>query len=163
MARQIDQKVEETPKTVKETRLSTKENYFNTAQGRGWLYGAGAFLILMVVFILGMSVNAHRRPVYKQGMMTAGLMAPGGERGIRTHGMFGDSIDATSGTRLHGVVTAVNGSTFTVAGNGATKEVSTNSSTQFSGGDQVKVNDSVLVAGTNNNGTFTATQVVINP
>ncbi|HET9721825.1 MAG TPA: DUF5666 domain-containing protein [Candidatus Saccharimonadales bacterium] len=66
-------------------------------------------------------------------------------------------------SRLRGVVTAVNSNSFTLAGGGATNTVQTNGSTQYRNGSQVKVNDSVMVAGTTSNGTFTASVVAINP
>ena len=76
---------------------------------------------------------------------------------------FGSRNLLSSTDRITGVVTAVNGSSFTVAGHGATNTVSTDSSTQYQGGDSVKVNDSVMAFGSTSNNTFTATQVAINP
>ncbi len=65
--------------------------------------------------------------------------------------------------RIEGVVTAVNGSILTIAGNGATNDVTTNSSTRYIGSSQPKVDDTVVVDGTISGGTFTATQIVVNP
>lgn len=65
-------------------------------------------------------------------------------------------------TFVHGVVTAVNGDSFTVAGNGTSKVVKTNSSTVYNNsGNKVAVNDTVSVMGTTNGETFTATRVYI--
>lgn len=83
-------------------------------------------------------------------------------RQTRSLGRFGIAGSNSQDT-ARGVITSVNGTNFTVAGNGSTQQVSTSSSTQYQGGDQVKVNDSVVAYGTTNNGTLSATQVVINP
>ena len=69
---------------------------------------------------------------------------------------------SSSKIRIEGVVTAVNGSSITVAGHGATNTVTTNSSTQYVGGSQPKVNDTVVALGSISNDTFTATQISIN-
>lgn len=70
---------------------------------------------------------------------------------------------ASNGSIVEGVVTAANTAALTVAGNGTTSTVSTTSSTQYQGGSQAAVNDTVIVTGTTTNGTFTATKIVINP
>jgi hypothetical protein len=66
-------------------------------------------------------------------------------------------------SRIEGVVTQVNGSTFTIAGHGVTNDVDTNTSTQYSGGSQVRVNDTIVALGTVSGGRFTATHVILNP
>jgi len=64
--------------------------------------------------------------------------------------------------RLTGVVTQVNGGSFTIAGNGTTKSVTTNSTTTYDTTPKtVASNDSVIVTGTDTNGTFTAVSVRI--
>ena len=93
---------------------------------------------------------------------------PGGGFGFERRGLGGDGFDSNvtvdGQTRLSGVVTSVSGSGFTVAGHGVTTNVTTNSSTQYrNGSSQVKQNDSVLVLGTDSNGTITASQIIINP
>lgn len=66
-------------------------------------------------------------------------------------------------SRIQGVVTAVNGSTLTVSGGGATNTVTVSGSTQYTNGTKAAVNDSVVVFGTVNNGSFTASRIVLNP
>ena len=83
-------------------------------------------------------------------------MGDGGMRGGR---QFGSGVQANS---LVGVVTAVNGSGFTVAGDGTTETVNTSSDTRFVGATSVKVNDSVRVLGTVSGSTWTATGVFVN-
>ncbi len=65
------------------------------------------------------------------------------------------------GNRLNGVVTAVNGSSFTLAGQGTTKTIQTSGTTVYSGGSTVKVNDSVNVVYSGSGDTLTATRVTI--
>jgi len=62
---------------------------------------------------------------------------------------------------LMGVVTASDSTGFTVAWNGSTTRVNTDSSTTVTG-DTVAVNDTVRVVGTETNGTWTATKVLVN-
>ncbi len=64
---------------------------------------------------------------------------------------------------LQGVVTAKNGNLITVIGNGTTNNVTTNSSTQYIGGNSVAINDTVIVVGEYNNNTFIAQTIEINP
>ena len=76
--------------------------------------------------------------------------------------MMGGQGSTDSSTRVFGVVTAVDGSTLTVAGNGTTKKVVINDSTQYYGAAQpVKVNDSVTITGATSGDTFTAGRIVI--
>lgn len=95
----------------------------------------------------------------EQGFHESGIRMMG-ERGGHMAGGFSrfDNADATRGT-----VTNISGDSFTLAGNGAATQVKTSSSTQYRGGNQVKVNDTVIAFGTTTNGTLNATQVIINP
>lgn len=92
------------------------------------------------------------------------LLAPMGQMMERHHG-GGDLInptDGTTSTRLTGVVTQASGDSFTIAGNGTTKTITTNSSTVYAPESQkAAVNDSVVVIGKDANGTFTASSVHI--
>lgn len=75
-------------------------------------------------------------------------------------GSFGDTSDSTNGTRVSGVVIAVDGSTITVAGNGTTTKVVVNDSTTYTGDDKpAAVNDTIMVVGTKSDDTITATRV----
>lgn len=151
MARQVD------APTEKETAPSN--HYTTFSNGRGWLYGLAGLVILVIVFIAGAAVGNHRniaRGVF-YGNQGAGVIGP-----RRAMGGLGRGLYSTQ-NRISGVVTSVNGSTFTVAGNGSTTTVTTSSSTQYQGGNSVMQNDSVLVYGTLSNNTFNAAQIVINP
>lgn len=89
-----------------------------------------------------------------------GTMQGGGMMGPR--GDFNDSTDSSGTTRLNGVVTAVDGSTITVAGNGTTTKVVVNDTTTYTGDDKpAVVNDTIMVVGTKDGDTLTATRVVI--
>lgn len=88
-----------------------------------------------------------------------GMHGSYGNRMMDEHGygiMFG-------GDRVVGTVTAVDGSSFTVAGDGSTTKVTTDDSTRYTYGNQVKVNDTVMVLGNTSGGTLKADRVVINP
>jgi len=81
---------------------------------------------------------------------------------MRQHPQDGltNPTDGTQYTRLNGVVTQVSGSSFTIAGNGTTKTITTDGDTDYNTTDKkVTVNDSVVVIGTDSNGTFTAKNV----
>lgn len=120
----------------------------------GFLFWAG--LAATFFFVRGHSPlfegNVIRRDIdvgFRGGM--------GGMHGF-VRGQFNDSE-----SRLTGVVTKVDGKNFTIAGSGSTNDITTNDSTQYTSGSSVSVNDTVVVSGTISGGTFTATQVVINP
>lgn len=72
-----------------------------------------------------------------------------------------DTSTSTSSTRLSGVVTAVSGDTITVAGGGTTTKVTATGSTNYTGSSEpAKVNDSIVVVGTqNSDGSLTATSI----
>ena len=160
MAKQIEEK---------ENTAHSRNNWYSTnSGGRGLAYGAGAVIVLLIVFMLGAAAAGHHR-VYRTGGFYGGGPGPvtvgmgRGERVFMHSGNFGGTVTDNGQTRTTGVVTAVNGSSFTLAGNGATTNVTTNGSTQYQNGNTVKVNDTVMVVGTTSNNTLTATSVVINP
>ncbi len=166
MARSTDKP--EPEKVVKEAPVErpVQRNYFSTSNQRGVLYGLLVFVALLIVFAAGAAAANHHRAAFRTasfaggpGTAYAGPMRGGHERGFMTGGKF----DSNGQSRVMGVVTSVNGSSFTLAGNGSTTNVTTNSSTQYQGGNSVKQNDTVLVRGTSSSGNITAAQVVINP
>lgn len=127
------------------------------------LVPAAIMALVAVILLAGAFALGHHaerwdmRPAPLNHKMSAMLPPPsfGGQH------RFGSLLNSDS--RAAGVVTAVNGDKFTVASNGATKDVTTNSSTQYEGGDSVKVNDTVLVTGATSGGQFTADRILINP
>lgn len=135
-----------------------KNNYVNTTVHKGWLIAAGVAIVVILILMAAsvgrrFSVNHNEVAFGRRGGFSLVQKAPlrfGGESG-------------TAQNRLTGVVTAVNGSSFTIAGDGATNTVTTNSSTQWQGASSVKTNDSVVVLGNLSNNTFTATEVAVNP
>src|SRR6478752_2477981 len=92
MAKQIDQKSENVTEETKH--VTTKPNYFTTAPGKGWLYGAGAFFVLLVVFALGSAAADHHQ-VQPGGTVFGGPKA-GFERHMRTGGGQGLMESGTS-------------------------------------------------------------------
>jgi hypothetical protein len=155
------QKNEEKVKEEKKT-----SSYSTFTNNRGWLYGLLALIAVVLIFMAGAGLaDHHRGVVYRSGNIASGPGAPGGfrEHGFMMGGGFGGNVTVNGQSRDEGVVTSVSGNNFTLAGHGATANVTTNSSTQYQGGNTVKQNDTVVVYGTQSNGTLTATQVVINP
>jgi hypothetical protein len=135
-------------------------HYVAMGNKRNWLVG-GVLVILVLLLVGALAHGRNERPGrFGKNFGGYGMMQRQGRGFMGAGGNFGGT---TNQNRITGTVTAVNGSTFTVAGGGSTNDVTTNSSTQYQGGAQPKVNDTVVVFGTTNNGTFTATQVVINP
>ena len=163
MAKSTDNKTEQ---EAQPARVSTDKPKIVNLQAHHmpWLYGLLGIIVLILVFIAGVSAADHRGA--NRAFPGAKVMALRGEFGVQKHGFgpFGGGMASNNGqTRTRGVVTSISGSSFTIAGNGSTTNVDTNSSTQYQNGNQVKQNDSVLVFGTNSKGTITATQIVINP
>ena len=158
---------EDTPETKatesKNTESKTTETNTVTIS-RTWAYGlGGAFIILIALMVVVGVAGRHERVM--QGMRPGGF-----HRGLSTgtrprRFMMGGNGQGTvnSANQVSGVVTAVNGSSFTLAGFGSTTNVTTDSSTQYQGGNTVKVNDTVVALGTTTGGTLTATEVSINP
>ena len=134
--------------------------YINATLHKGWLAAAGAVIVLFLAFGVGMAAGRFSDPhTFERGISSRNVMMGGG-------GMFGHhegGFLSSNQNRVVGTVTAVNGANFTVAGQGSTEEVTTNSSTQYHGGSSVKVNDTVMAMGTTDNGVLTATRIVVNP
>ena len=166
MAKSPDNKVEQPQHAVSHSTNRTDKIINIQPQHRPWIYAVVAVIALMIAFAIGVSAANHRdnrvfqNAKFTQGPGEAGLM-PMGERHFTTGGGFGTGTGIQN--RLTGVVTSVNGDTFTVAGGGSTNQVTTNSSTQYQNGSSVKVNDTVTVFGTISNNTLTATQIIVNP
>lgn len=155
------EKVEEKPVSDSNGNLGYKNQH-------KLLFSLIGVLLVLLILLVGIRIGGHNNDGFYTntkigrgpGMMSRGFTTYGdGERGF----MNGGTTLMNGRTRTDGVVTAVNGDGFAIAGHGATSNITTNSSTQYQNGNTVKVNDSVLVFGTNNSGTITATQIVINP
>src|SRR4051812_16005669 len=128
MARQADKPVE----------TQTGPNHYSTFNNnRGWLYGLAGLVVLILVFMAGAGIANHRHG--EMGFKYGGVArAPGGFGGGRRFGGAGQGTVTINGqTRTSGVVTSVNGSSFTLAGHGSTTNVTTSGSTQYQGGNQV--------------------------
>lgn len=135
--------------------------------------GIVATVIIVALFIGGWSfIMSHaqtqtsqygRLRAYSQnqnGNSSAGNGSYGGG-GFRRNGFGGGSQGQTAAFR--GVITAVNGDTLTVAGQGKSVTVTESDSTTISGDKtDVAVNDTIVVYGTtNSDGSISATQIVV--
>lgn len=88
--------------------------------------------------------------------------------GDRTYSVSQSSSDGltttttnTTYTQTQGVVTAVNSDNIVVAGGGKTQTVKTNTSTTYANGTKPAVNDTVVIVGTKDGATITATQIAV--
>jgi hypothetical protein len=146
------------PAAQTNTVSTTRPSAFNH---HGWLTGLLIAIVVLLIFMAGMAVSNHRNGVVF-GPSKA-IRTQAGGFGPRHSGGFGGRTADNGQTRAAGVVTSVDGSSFTLAGNGSTTNVTTSGSTQYKDGNQVKQNDSVIVWGTESNGIISAAQIVINP
>jgi hypothetical protein len=88
--------------------------------------------------------------------------------GNRTYNLRQSSSDGltttttnTTYTETQGVVTAVNSDNIVVAGGGKTQTITTNASTTYANGTKPAVNDTVVIVGTSDGTTITATQIAV--
>ncbi len=124
---------------------------------RGWAWPLAVVVIAIMAFMFAGMIFAF-------SWWNGGYGFNGTDRFDMMNGRYGMHSWTTAGRdRLFGTVTSVSGDSFTVAGNGSSTTVKTDSSVQYTYGDQVKVNDSVLVYGTKDNGTLKASRIIINP
>ncbi|HKX73425.1 MAG TPA: hypothetical protein VJM32_05395 [Candidatus Saccharimonadales bacterium] len=126
---------------------------------------AGGLVILALGFGAGwLSRNETNDRLIGPGFAHKADVFEGSRPMMKQH-LGGEDVNPTDGTEyshLSGVVTQVNGDTFTIAGNGTTKTIKTNGSTTYNvTTNKVKVNDSVIVKGSKSGDTFTATGVSI--
>jgi len=174
------------PETKETTTTTTTKEQPNVAEkpkrtlpklSTGWwvLIAVFAFFALLGVFAIGsaavhMASNRATRAVGIYGEQ--GVIVQNDGNGFRTGGMMGGrrylddtsttTTTTTTTTRLSGVVTAVDGSMITVAGNGTTNKVIVNDSTTYTGSTKpAAVNDTIIAVGTTSGDTFTATRVVL--
>jgi hypothetical protein len=112
-------------------------------------------VVIVVIFVAGLFIG-HGGGRY--GMNRVVSYRFGGPGGGMMSAQFGANQD-----HIQGVVTNVNGSSLTIAGDGTTNTVQTTSSTQYIGGNSAAVNDTVSVVGSISNSAFTATRIIINP
>lgn len=166
------------PSTDKKTSAKSSDKPSQTTSGSKWIiYSLMAFVATFgVVAIVFSAQNASSKNDEIQSVMRGKIMQefrtddtmPDQGRGMRG-GMMGRggefdvdmSVD-TYITRVNGVVTAVDGSIITVAGNGTTTKVVVSDDTIFIGDDKpAMVNDTIMAIGTLNGDTFTASRIVL--
>lgn len=144
------------------TAQTDNPRWYSTAPARrGWW-----IVISSVVILILAAAALAAAAAYRVSGGGHGASRPLGiERRIIAGGLSGlqKGAAANGQTRKLGVVTAVNGSNFTLAANGKTTQVTTSSSTQYRGGSQVKVDDTVIATGNTSGGTLDASRVNINP
>lgn len=132
-------------------------------------------LYLIIVIIGSMIFHAARQTqtTGANGNSTSSAQRfgrPGmsGMSGDRTYNVSQSNSDGltttttnTTYTQTQGVITAVNSDNVVVAGGGKTQTIKTNSSTTYVGDTKPAVNDTVVIVGTKDGDTITATQVQV--
>jgi hypothetical protein len=116
--------------------------------------------VVFIILLAGAFRQAHDR---QEAARTFDRSSSFGldDRRMMRGGMMNDRDDISDTTHVSGVVTSIDGSIITVAGNGSSKKVTINDKTEYFGAAQpVKVNDSVQIKGTTSGETFTATRIL---
>jgi hypothetical protein len=132
-----------------------------------WVVLAGVLIVAFILLCAG-SFDLSKTYTIHAGYGSRGLISAGPGGGI-TKGMgfsrsgTGGFVYSSNANLVSGVVTAVNGSTLTVAGDGSTSSVDTTSSTSYTNAPSAVVNDTVIATGSTSGGTFTATRIIVNP
>jgi hypothetical protein len=136
MANNIDEKDKiQKAKLTKDSGAPSEVVQNNRSRGSStlaWVLGIIAVFVVLGMFATMFGVAAFNRNHFgnraDEGIMSMGSF------GGRRH-FVGWGTISTNQVAISGVVTAVNGQNFTVAGNGTTNNVQTNSNTQYSGAD----------------------------
>lgn len=140
-----------------------------------WGWAIGALIVFfavvgMVAACFSVFNHANNRLVTtsRVGMMQRGLtddqdQFSTGRSGFGGRMMGGMGTSTNSSTRVSGVVTAVDGNTITVAGNGTTTKLTVSDSTTYGGSTKpAAVNDTIMATGaTASDGSFTAATVYL--
>jgi hypothetical protein len=159
------------------TEHPVKEVVAQPHRSRQWVIGiVAAVVALYVVIVIGglwlfHVVNnraASMGGVNQHTSMMGYGDAPGQVSGQQTFTQTATTSDGltststtTTYTQTQGVVTAVNGDSIIVAGGGKTQTIKTTSSTAYVNNMKPAVNDTVVIIGTKDGNTITATQVGI--
>jgi len=142
---------------------------------RKWVLSIVAIVVVVyLILAVGGLWFLHSVADHRDGASsdTRTTMAQHGQRGLgngeRTYTVRQSSSDGltttttnTTYTQTQGVVTAVNGDSIVVAGGGKTQTIKTNSSTTYVDDTKAAVNDTVVVVGTKDGDTITATQIAV--
>ena len=138
----------------------TQSNTTNRARSPLWYVLGTLIAVVFIILLAGAFKHALIRQDTGRFERSAGFGFD--DRHMARGGMKGNRDRTNDGAHIRGLVTALNGSVLTIAGNGTTKKVTINDSTEYYGAAQpVKVNDSVRIMGTTSGDTFTATRIVI--
>jgi hypothetical protein len=169
-----DEKVTERPASARTVKESPVQEVAAPRHSRSWVVGFVAIVVvvyLMLVvaglWVVHSFVAEHRNVGNNLNTQQVGRYQLNW-RGDRTFNVWQSNSDGltttttnTTYTQTEGVVTAVNGDSITVAGGGKTQTIKTNSSTTYADDVKPVVNDTVVVVGTKDGDTITATQISV--
>lgn len=145
---------------------------------RQWVIGVVAIIIVvyLMLMVAGLwifhAVAAHQnaattntRGVLSEQQVNRRGFGMTGDRTYNVRQTNSDGLTATTTTTTYtqtqGVVTAVNSDSIVVAGGGKTQTIKTNSSTAYANDTKAAVNDTVVIVGTKDGNTITATQIAV--
>ena len=133
--------------------------------------GVALYILLMAIAFWGFhqlkqnSGFAYDRTETRQRGDRTGFGFNRAERSFTVQQSESDGLTTTTTnktyTQTQGVITAVNSDNIVVAGGGKTQTIKTNGDTKYSDDEKPAVNDTVVVTGTKDGDTITATQVVV--
>lgn len=169
-----DEKVTEKPASVHVVKEVPVQGATAPRHSRSWVIGFVAIVVVVYLMLVvgglwvfhSLSAN-HRNVSNNLNTQQVGHYQLNW-RGDRTFNVWQSNSDGltttttnTTYTQTEGVVTAVNGDSITVAGGGKTQTIKTNSSTTYANDMKPAVNDTVVVVGTKDGDTITATQISV--
>ena len=131
---------------------------------------AGIIVLYIAAIMIGLTIYKaveDRRSNMYGGTSTMrqlnGMPRFNGEQTYTVRHSTSDGLTTTTTnqtfTQTQGVVTAVNGDSITVAGGGKTQVIKTNGDTTYMDNEKPAVNDTVVIVGTKDGDTITATEI----
>lgn len=169
-----DEVVTEKRTTSAVTRPGANQVAVVPRHSRKWILGVVAAVVVLYIIIAAAGLwFLHEARNHSGAAVTGPNTATrqfgagrfSSERTFRATETSSDGLTTTSTTTTYtqtqGVVTAVNSDNIVVAGGGKTQTIKTNGSTTYAGDTKPAVNDTVVVVGTKDGDTITATQIAV--
>lgn len=169
-------KEEVTEKTTSVSNAPVNGAVAERRHSKSWVIAIVAIVVVVYLMLMvgGLwffhTLADHRNGIPANGTTSMGryMGHQGFGSGERTYTVRQSSSDGltttttnTTYTQTQGVVTAVNSDNIVVAGGGKTQTIKTNSSTTYVDNTKPAVNDTVVVVGTKDGDTITATQIAV--
>lgn len=151
---------------------ATTETVVPRRHSQRWVIGVVVGVIVLYALLMGCglwafySLSGLQRTDVPTGMYRSGMHSRfTSDQNYAVRSSDSDGLTTTTTnttyTQTQGVITAVNNGTIVVAGGGKTQTIKTNSSTTYANDTKPAVNDTVVVTGTKDGDTITATQIAV--